>query len=216
MADSAQIQRVSIKHEAILDHLMAYPTMKLGDVAAQFGVSQPWLSTVIHSDAFQALLRDKQGIAFHHTVLPLREKMMAVAHQAFERIVDMLPMETEVKNLSSVAEGVLDRLGYGTKASVIVNNTHNTTHTTQVNVLRSELEEAQKLLSKSQNPQIGSIPSTAIGVSFDGQPSPIALPRTSNEVLREDAPRVGPALPATRFYSPESQAFTEGEIGGEV
>ena len=136
-----EIQKVSIRHEAIMDYLMSYPKVKLGTVAEAFGVTQPWLSCVIHSDAFQEMLRTKQGIAFHDTVLPIREKMLNVAHQALDRLADQIPFEMESKNLSSIAGDVLERLGYTSKAPAVQINKQ-----TNVTVLAGEIREAQALL----------------------------------------------------------------------
>lgn len=201
-----------------MDFLMTNPSVKLGDVAIQFGVTQAWLSTVIHSDAFQALLREKQDIAFHSTVLPVREKLMALAHQTLDRMQDMIPMETEVGILSRVAEGVLDRLGYGTKPSVLQINNIQNNHTT---VLKGELEEARLLMNQvSSLPlvSLGTIPSDSVEVFIDGERSPIALPRASAEVSRESPTRVGETIESTHFYQTETKVIShsEREAGVEV
>lgn len=173
-----EIQRLSIRHEAIMDYLMANPCVPLSQVAQTFGVTQPWLSQIIHSDAFQSMLKTKQEIAFHHTVLPLREKMTNIAHMALDKLAQTLPTETDVGTINKVAEGVLDRLGYSSKTpAVVVNNTQNV----QVNTLRSELEEARLLLGKAEKPKLG--------VTIDGSALPIGLPALSNE----GAPSMGEA-----------------------
>jgi hypothetical protein len=147
-SDGNAIAKLSIRHEAIMHFLMANPTVKLGDVADHFGMTQAWLSSVIHSDAFQAKLKENTNIAFHTTVLPIREKMTLLAHQALDQVMDRLPMETDVKTISGVASDVLDRLGFGTKSSAIA--PQGTQVNVQVNVLRSELEEARAMLGKPQ------------------------------------------------------------------
>lgn len=193
----AEIQSVSIKHEMIMDYLMAHPNIRLGDVAASFGITQPWLSQVIHSDAFQLKLREKQGIAFHHTVLPIREKMLAVAHQALDKIAEQLPMETNVKTLNDVAENVLDRLGYGSKG---VATSVQVTNNTQINVLRDELEEARELLYKKRT--------NSVEVVIDGISAPIALPV-------QNTPTMGEAGEGAALSTPEAE-WQESSSGGEV
>lgn len=139
----AEIQRVSVRHEAIMDYLMANPLVRMQDVAGYFKISPGWLSQVIHSDAFQMLLRDKQGTVFHSTVLPLREKMTVVAHAALDKIAEQLPHESDTKTLANVAEAVLDRLGFSSKVPAVQ---FNQSTNVQVNVLRSEIEEARAVL----------------------------------------------------------------------
>lgn len=160
----AEIQEVSIKHEAIMDFLMSHPNIRLSEVANNFGITQGWLSQIIHSDVFQLRLREKQGVAFHSTVLPLREKMLVVAHQALDKLSEQIPLETDTKTLSTVADNVLEKLGFSSKAPTVqVNNT-------QVNVLRSEIEEARALLHRRKN---------STEVVIDGASTPLTLPAES-------------------------------------
>lgn len=194
-------KQLSIRHMEIMDFLMSNPRVKLGDVAARFGVTQGWLSQIIHSDAFQAMLAEKQSIAFHETVLPIREKMKNVAHLALDKLAEQLPKEQEVSTLSSVASSILDRLGYGTKPApgTVINNT-------QVNVLRGELDEARKIMhSKVSRSE----------VIIDGQCAPIGLGRTPTEVQGESVSLVGEALLESPIQSPGA-ANSAAEAGGAV
>ena len=64
MAKSVQIQKMSARHEAILQFMIANPTMKMSKVAAHFGVTGAWLSTIIWSDAFQNQLARRHDELF--------------------------------------------------------------------------------------------------------------------------------------------------------
>lgn len=194
-----EIQRVSIRHEAIMDHLMSFPCVRLGDVAKTFGVSQAWLSCIIHSDAFQGLLKEKQGVAFHHTVLPLKEKMLAVAHQALDQLTETLPLETEPKALSAIAGDVLDRLGYGSKNPVVQFNQQNNIH---VSDLRQEIEAAQALLGRGPPP---------LEVAHNGDRATLALPGANgkipgNGISGLGVPVEGAAVPVTPSEEPSGAA----------
>jgi hypothetical protein len=191
-----EIKNLSIRHEAIMDFLMANPQTKLGDVATHFGVTGPWLSCIIHSDIFQSRLKEKTDIAFHHTVLPVREKMNLVAHLALDKLAELLPKETEMRVVNAVAENTLSRLGFGTQGPAMqVNNTQ----ITQVNVLRSELEEARALLGKAERP--------ALEVLIDGERSGVALPLRSETSVGSANRREESTLPALRS---EGITGTEG------
>lgn len=105
-----EIQDVSIRHDAIMQFMLANPTVPLGEVAKTFGVTQPWLSCVIHSAAFQDLLKQRQDQMFHFTVV---EKMNAVASKS----LDNLMVHLQASNVNpgfnlDVADKVLNRLGY--------------------------------------------------------------------------------------------------------
>lgn len=133
------IRRVGIKHEAILNYLLANPLVKMRDVAAHFKVSQPWLSLIVHSDAFQKKLRERQDIHFDTSILPAMEKVQLVADIALDRLIENLPYETDTAKLNAVADKALSRLGYGTgEVGTQVN--------VQVNVDRSMLERARGLI----------------------------------------------------------------------
>lgn len=114
-----QIQKVSIKHDAILDYLLVHPADKLGDVAAVFGVSQAWLSVIIHSDAFKAKLAEKNSECFSTTILPLREQLMGVAQVGVEKLGEAMENASTVSDKQFIADttdSILKNLGYSPKS----------------------------------------------------------------------------------------------------
>lgn len=115
-----QIAKVSIKHDAILDYLLVHPAEKLGDVAAYFGMSQAWLSVVIHSDAFQVKLAEKSDECFHSSILPLREQLMGVAQVGVAKLGEVLEnasVVTDKQFIVDTTDSVLKNLGYSPKSS---------------------------------------------------------------------------------------------------
>lgn len=192
-----EIQKVGIKHEAILDFLMCNPTMRMQDVAAKFGVSGPWLSCIVHSDAFQSMLRKKQDVAFHHSVLPIREKMQAVAGLALDRLLDTLPNEADTRNLSAVADNVLEKMGFSSKAPAVqVNNSQ----TININTSRSELEEARALLGRVEKPQLG--------VTIDGNATSLPIGIGQPQLSNPHPAYLGQADSEAPVHAPET------EVGG--
>lgn len=112
MATCVQIQKVSHKHQAILHFMLGNPTVPKGEIARHFGVSQAWLSVVINSAAFQEALADYTDEAFHATVLPLRQKLMAAADAAVDRMNDLIPLESDLDTVRKSADSVLAACGY--------------------------------------------------------------------------------------------------------
>lgn len=169
----AELKSLSHTHVAIVDYMLANPQIALGDVAKHFGYTQPWLSQIIHSDAFQNMLKEKEGHVFHHTVLPIREKMTQVAHMALDKTLHLLPQETEVRTASEIAGDMLDRLGYGSKpvgpGGVQVNIQQNNMVVPNTNA--AEIAAAREMLAAAKK--------SALGVQVDGVSIPLALPRTS-------------------------------------
>lgn len=124
MAQSASIAKLSIRHEAILQYLLANPIVTMGEVAEKFGVTQSWLSVVMNSEAFLEARERYQEIAFHETVLPVREKLMVAANRALDRLNQLTPMEMDLDKVRKTAETTLAALGFGSpKGPSTVNNT---------------------------------------------------------------------------------------------
>lgn len=160
------VQSVSIKHEAILNFLLINPTAKLREVAEYFGVTQPWLSCIIHSDAFQLRLRERQDLHFDVSVRPMLEKVTAAAELALNRIVELIPVETDLAKLNGVADKALSRLGIGNSApapGTVV----------QVNVgIAADLAKARARIGVKNGSSV-----SEAGVDFLGQADPVpALP----------------------------------------
>lgn len=115
-----QIQKVSVKHDAIMDYLIANPAAPLSEVAVHFGMTQPWLSTVIHSDAFQAVLKEKQEIVLNSTIVPLREKVLGVAHLGIEKLGEAMDNASAVSDKEFIADttdSILKNLGFSPKSA---------------------------------------------------------------------------------------------------
>lgn len=112
----AQLAKLSPRHDAIAEWLIANPESKLGDCAQVFGVTQSWLSCILHSDVFQAYYRKLRGDYVDLRVMPLRDKLHGIANRAVEKLGEQVEMASEVGDrqfLLDTAELTLGKLGYG-------------------------------------------------------------------------------------------------------
>lgn len=103
-----------------MDFMLGNPVVPMGRVALEFGVTQAWLSTIIHSDAFQNQLREKSQGLYESTVLPLREQVMGVARVAIDKLGEALENASAVSDkpfIASAADNILKNLGYGPKST---------------------------------------------------------------------------------------------------
>lgn len=118
-----QVKKLSIRHEAILQYLLANPTAKYSEVAGHFGVTPAWLSVVVHSEAFQEQLRARQDELFDSTVVAgLESKLTAAADMTLQEYMDKIP-SLSADQLSSSADRLLGRLGFGSqKGTINANN----------------------------------------------------------------------------------------------
>lgn len=147
--------KLSHTHVAIMDYMLANPSISIAQIAAHFGYTQGWVSFLINSDIFRAAIAEKQDIIFHETVLPLHKKMENVAHLALDRLAQRIPLETEIGPLTKVADGVLSRLGFSSDRGGVNVNVNAPGGMVQVNTTRSEIEAARALIGKAPRPEIG-------------------------------------------------------------
>lgn len=108
MAASAQIARVNPWHQRFALWLIAHGETKgWGRKAAQeFGVTQAWISTVYHSDAFQdyyKALRDEHTKAIVHSIA---DKLNGAAGQALDILQEKLELEGPSLPFDTVLEAV--------------------------------------------------------------------------------------------------------------
>jgi len=109
------IKQLSIRHEAIMEWLIANPQKKLRECAATFGVSQAWLSCIVHSQAFQSRYRELVEENLDARVLPLREKLTGVAALGVQKLGVMIEASTDPDFIAGATDKMLHRLGYAPK-----------------------------------------------------------------------------------------------------
>ena len=89
----------------MIDFLIEYPTATREEMALHFGVTRPWLSTIIHSQAFQAALKHKQDKVFNCVIArPLQERLLGAAHLALDRLEAKISTEEDTETLRKVLE----------------------------------------------------------------------------------------------------------------
>jgi len=107
-----KLKKVSNKHDAIADYLIANPEVSLKDVAAVFEVTPTWMSIVVNSDVFRAHMQRKVDGAFEEVIIPLRSKLLGVAHLAVEKLGDAVTKSQDPDYILAAADKTLHRLGY--------------------------------------------------------------------------------------------------------
>ena len=100
-----------------MDWMLENPGGALRDCAVYFGYTQAWVSTVIHSDIFQAKLRERRGDIEAVVAADIPAKLRAVADIALEKLAAQLESSDNAGFIHETADMVLNRLGYGPKSS---------------------------------------------------------------------------------------------------
>ncbi len=111
-----EIKKISYRHEGVLNWLVANPHKSQGDCARALGYTESWLSTLIHSDMFQARLQAKceeVGVECVHTI---KNKLIGIAAMSLERTRERLERlgerEPSERFLLDTTKTVLAAIGY--------------------------------------------------------------------------------------------------------
>ncbi len=118
MALSAQVKNVNPWHEK----LAAWMLVNAGSpgwnkrAAETFGVSPAWISTVVHSDAFQDYYQRLRAETTVPAVFSARERLLGTLDQAIDLVQDKLEKDGSTLTLSNLLDTVdvlAKRTGHG-------------------------------------------------------------------------------------------------------
>lgn len=88
-----EIQTVSYTHEALIDQLIAQPWTSQNEIAAHFGYTAAWISTIMQSDAFQAKLAERREAIIDPALrLSVEERFRGVIARSMEVLQEKLSL----------------------------------------------------------------------------------------------------------------------------
>lgn len=96
MATSVQIKSMKPKHEAIIDWLLAHPGRAMRHLAAEMGISQSWLSIVMHSDVFKEAYEERRSAHNQELSKQIIQKQLKVTLKALGKVEQFLGDDDEV------------------------------------------------------------------------------------------------------------------------
>jgi hypothetical protein len=110
-----QIAKVSYTHDAMIDLIMANPAISQGALAAHFGYTESWISTVFASEAFQVRLAErKEDIIDPGIRATIEERFKALVYQSMEVLQRKLESPAASDELALATLTVASKaLGYG-------------------------------------------------------------------------------------------------------
>jgi len=112
------IAKVRYTHDAMIDLMIAEPTVKQNTLAAIFDRSPTWISQIINSDVFRARLAERKGeIVDPVLTATIQERLAAVAGESLNRILEKLagPVTQSDDFLVKTAKLATDAMGYGAR-----------------------------------------------------------------------------------------------------
>jgi hypothetical protein len=117
-ADSeGKLVRLSHVHESIMNWMLLNPDRPLRECADHFELTQSWLSSVIHSDLFQAALKQKQERVFLRLAESIPEKLQRAADIGIEKLTDALEKTEDPDFILDATDKLLHRMGYAPQSS---------------------------------------------------------------------------------------------------
>lgn len=115
------IRKVRYSHDAMIDLLIAEPTVQQNTLAQIFERTPGWISQVINSDAFQARLAERKEELIDPIIrATINDRLKAVAAKSLEHLVDRLNapgagLTLKDDFLFKAAELSTKALGYGAR-----------------------------------------------------------------------------------------------------
>jgi hypothetical protein len=145
------IKRVSHLHDQIMDWLIANPALPLSHCAIAFNRTQPWLSTIIHSDCFQARLRERQDGVFGEVALSVKDRITALAHDSLERLGQIIETTKDERLVLDSAETALKAMGFAPAKNLPSGNVYNFQQNTVIagTVSKETLANARALMDQA-------------------------------------------------------------------
>lgn len=158
-----EIKRLSPRHDAIMEWLIANPELPKAECARVFGVTQAWLSTIIHSDAFQSKYRALLEERMETRIMPLRDKLVGLVDASVEKLM----LQAEVNSDPAFHLAIVDKIGKrlpavhgGEQPRGGVSVQRNTQMNFFSSVSGEELEKARRAYREAQ---IAALPAPEVG-----------------------------------------------------
>lgn len=113
----AAIQKISHTHESVINWLVLNPEKSLRECADHFGYTQPWLSTLIHSDIFQMALRERQIAVAARVTQSIPDRLRVCADLALEKLADHIEKSEDSEFILDAADRTLHRMGFAPQSA---------------------------------------------------------------------------------------------------
>jgi len=118
------VTRIKYTHDAMIELVIANPSISQNEIAKHFGYSVPWVSRVFCSDAFQARLAERKTELVDPTVVAsVNERMQALAMQSLDILQNKLAATQNPDMAMKALEISTKAMGYGARQQNI--NTQN-------------------------------------------------------------------------------------------
>ena len=112
----AEIVKVKYTHDAMIDCIIANPSVTGGQLAAVFGYTPAWISQVVSSDAFKSRLAERKGELVDPGIsATVEQRMEGILRQSMDVISAQLALNKDVDLASKSMEVTAKALGFGAR-----------------------------------------------------------------------------------------------------
>lgn len=122
-----EIQKVRYTHDAMIDLIIANPSISQNSIAEVFGYTAAWISIVVNSDAFRERLAERKGeLVDPSIVASLEDKFKGLADRSLNVLLaklehpEIVGADVALKALDITARA----LNYGAKSTIGVQNNY--------------------------------------------------------------------------------------------
>lgn len=118
MSNPQPVKRLNDVHMQILDYILANPGCTYQQISAHTGgYSIGWISQIVNSDAFQALLAERQVDAWGEVKMTIKDRVTGLAHESLRRLTEKVAVEQDTDKVANAADLALKALGFTGKGS---------------------------------------------------------------------------------------------------
>lgn len=192
-----QPPKMSWWYDAIIDLMTARPDLNKKEIAEHFRVTPQAIYLITNSDIFKARFEQRRAALSTQLDGSIHQKLLAVADRSLGLIAEVLDKKRDqipLPQLESLADKVLDRLGYGqkpqvtTSPSVVVLNDNRSVvvpvSPSDLDAARAALRRAEVAQVASHQPALAGARSTSLGVEAGARH---LTSEVTSEVTSEDS-----------------------------
>jgi hypothetical protein len=109
------IATVKYHHDAMIDEIIAFPTISQGELAARFGFTQSWMSIIVNSDSFQERLAERKAELIDPKIrASVEQRLDTLARRSLDKLLEKLDTQQPMTNGDLIA---CAKLGVGDRNS---------------------------------------------------------------------------------------------------
>lgn len=123
------LKKLNYSHEAMIDAMIANPAISGGELAAMFGYTEAWISTIRSSDAFREKLAERKTELVNPVVLAsVEERFDIITRLAQEKVIHELSKPVQEVSIDVAMQAAAlgakgaGRGGFGSKVQVNVSS----------------------------------------------------------------------------------------------